>query len=289
MSEQNTIPCRLCCRPSDAVFTKLVLARHRVTYYRCRGCGSLETAMPYWLDEAYAIPGMHIDVGGASRTIKNWIGLSTLLGRIGFPRDEIAMDFGAATGLLGRLMRDTGYNFHSYDKYAHPSFSSYYKIEDPAAAHPRLITAFEVFEHFAEPKLDLDHLLGLQAPLVIFTTWFCDGQPEDWIYFVPECGQHVFFYTEQAMRDVAATHGYQLRSSAFFHYLFKPGAFDETKLSILEDFASNCVEWARSEQSDLLSSVCMGNSYIDADFDAARVRFSAECAARSELLTDGSS
>jgi hypothetical protein len=236
----------------------------------------LQTEMPYWLDEAYAIPGVHIDVGGASRTLKNWAALSTLLGRLKFSRAAAALDFGAASGLLGRLMRDIGYNFHSHDKFARPAFTSYHNVDDPAGLKPQLITAFEVFEHLPQPKLELDRLFALNAPLIVFTTWFCDGQDEAWIYFIPECGQHVFFYSEQAMRDLAASHGYQLRSSAFFHFLTKPGAFNAEQQRVIEDFPIHGAEWAREDVGDLIASVWLGNAFIDADFAAARVRFIAE-------------
>ena len=272
----QSIRCRLCDQQSSEIFKKQALARHQVTYYRCTGCHSIQTEQPYWLDEAYAIPGVHIDVGGASRTLKNWVGLSSLLGRLNFPRDELALDFGAASGLLGRLMRDVGYNFHSHDKFARPAFTSYHNIEDPSSTKPRLISAFEVFEHFPEPKVELGQLFALGAPLIVFSTWFCDGQDEDWIYYVPECGQHVFFYAEEAMRTAAGAFGYELRSSAFFHILSKPEAFTSAQRAVIHDFTLHGAAWAHSENADLLASVCMGNAFIDADFEAARVRFSAE-------------
>jgi hypothetical protein len=276
MTHHDTVPCRLCDQDSSRVFSKRVLERYMVNYYRCGSCHSIQTERPYWLDEAYAIPGVHIDVGGASRTVKNWSGVSTLLGRLAFPREAFAVDFGAATGLFGRLMRDVGYNFHSYDKYARPAFTSYYNIETPDLGQPKLITAFEVFEHLPEPKTDLNQLFALQAPLIVFTTWFCDAQGEDWVYFIPECGQHVFFYSEAAMRTIASAHGYELRSSGFFHILSQPQAFSAAQRLIIEEFTIHGTTWAHQENADLLASVCMGNAYIDADFNAARQRFLAE-------------
>ena len=232
--------------------------------------------MPHWLDEAYAIPGVHIDVGCASRTLKNWAGLSTLLGRLKLPKEALAFDFGAGSGLLGRLMRDIGYNFHSHDKYARPSFTSYNNFDELPATKPQLITAFEVFEHLPEPKTDLEQLLGLRAPLIVFTTWFYSDQGEDWIYLVAECGQHVFFYSEQAMRELACTNGYELRSSAFFHILSRPEAFDKDQRRVLEEFPVHGATWASAGTADLLASIWLGNSYIDADFEVARQRFSTE-------------
>lgn len=274
--EVPPIECRLCGQSASFVFSKQVLARHSVKYFRCGHCQSMSTEQPSWLDEAYAIPGVHIDVGCASRTLKNWVGLSTLLGRLAFPRDGAALDFGAGSGLLARLMRDVGYHFHSYDKFSNPAFTNYHRVGDPKTIRPKLITAFEVFEHFTDPRQELGALLALDAPLIVFTTWFCDGQDEDWIYFVPECGQHVFFYTEQAMRDFVGSHGYELRSSSFFHILTKPEAFTVEQRAVIDSFTHSSAAWASESSADLLASVCMGNAYIDADFDAARKRFADE-------------
>ena len=276
MAELTTARCRLCGGLATAAFKKRVLERYDVSYFRCDGCGSLQTEIPDWLDEAYSIPGVHIDVGGASRTLKNWAALSTLLGRLSFSRDAVALDFGAASGLLGRLMRDVGYNFYSYDKYARPAFTSYYNVDEIEHIKPKLVTAFEVFEHFSEPNIELNRLLSLGAPLVVFTTWFCDNQDEDWVYFIPECGQHGFFYSERAMRDLAARYGYKLQSSAFFHYLSKPPMLSDAQNQILDDFALQGATWARDEIGDLVASVWLSNRHIEADFENARLMFLAE-------------
>jgi Methyltransferase domain len=270
------ITCRLCGQRAMFAFSKQVLARHTVNYFRCDGCHSMLTEQPYWLDEAYAIPGVHIDVGGASRTLKNWVALATLLQRLDHPKEAVAVDFGAASGLLGRLMRDIGYNFYSYDKFAVPAFSNYNMLTDLSTVAPRLVTAFEVFEHFPEPREELERLFAMDAPLIVFTTWFCDGQDEAWVYFVPECGQHVFFYSEQAMRNFAGAHGYELRSSSFFHILSRPDAFTADQRAAIDGFTIHSAAWARDGSADLLASVCMGNAFIDADFEAARIRFARE-------------
>jgi len=276
MSKPETITCRLCSAASHKIFTKQALGRHSVDYFRCSGCQSIQSEEPYWLDEAYSIPGVHIDVGCASRTLKNWTSVSTLLAHLSFPRDAVALDFGAASGLFGRLMRDVGYNFYSYDKYARPAFTSYHSTDDPTSAQPQLITAFEVFEHFPNPKDELDRLFALQSPLILFTTWFCDDQGEDWVYFVEECGQHVFFYSQQAMRDIAARHGYELRSTAFFHILSLTRAITPAQEQVLTDFQFNGEAMARAQNAALVESVWQGNAHIDSDFEAARQRFIAE-------------
>lgn len=276
MTESTKLPCRLCGSDAFAIFKKRALGRYDVGYYRCTGCNSMQTELPYWLDEAYAIPGVHIDVGCAARTIKNWLGLTTLLERIAFPLDAEALDYGAATGLLGRMMRDVGYNFRSYDKFARPSFTSYYNVVNPADTQPRLITAFEVFEHLPFPRQELSNVFSMGASLIPFTTWFCDGQGEDWIYFVPECGQHVFFYSEDAMRWIAERHGYTLMSSSFFHLLVDRKAFTPQQFETILEFCYYGPGWAQERAASLVNSVIWSNEFIDGDFNQARLLFEAE-------------
>src|SRR5262249_27242632 len=44
---------------------------------------------------------------------------------------------------------------------------------------------------------------------LISTELYC-GQAKDWWYFAPETGQHVFFYSPDAMRLIAKEVGYSL-------------------------------------------------------------------------------
>jgi Methyltransferase domain len=219
-------------------------------------CGSIETEQPYWLDEAYAIPGVHIDVGVASRTVKNWVALETLFSCAGVARDAFVLDFGAASGLLARLMRDVGYDVRSYDKYTTASFTSYFNVELNKTSCPAVLTAFEVFEHFAQPAQELTALLDLRPELVVFTTWFCDGQDENWIYFVEDCGQHVFFYTEKSLRDFVDRLGYDLVLTSFFHVLVRRETCERLRHGVGE--------------------VAFRNAYIDADFEVAQQLFRTE-------------
>ncbi len=276
MNAQSDHQCRLCGGPTSVAFRKKVLGKHDVTYFRCGQCGSMQTEYPYWLDEAYAIQGVHIDVGCGSRTLKNWLAVTTLLDRLGHPRDSACVDFGAATGLFGRLMRDAGYNFYSQDKYAVPSFSNYHHVKDIASSSPAIITAFEVFEHLPVPRQELADLLALGAPLLIFTTWLCDGEGDAWIYLVPECGQHVFFYSKKGLTDLAAAHGYVLQSSMMFHMLVKPSAMTTEQLATIDDFVEHGNAHVLASAGDLISRVYLGNDYVMADFEDAQKRFSLE-------------
>jgi len=266
------IECRLCGGEAHPAFRKTVLRRHDVGYFRCSVCGSIETEAPYWLDEAYAIPGVHIDVGVASRTVKNWMALETLLSLAEVSRDARILDFGSASGLLARLMRDVGYDARSYDKYATPMFTSYFNADLSDAPRPDIVTAFEVFEHFDKAAEELTTLLSLRPELVVFTTWFCDGQGEDWIYFVPDCGQHIFFYTEKALADFVAALGYDLVLTSFFHLLIRRDAGEGVRRAATL-FQQDAMTLVYERARPLFEMIAFGNPAIDADFDAAQRLF----------------
>jgi hypothetical protein len=269
------IPCRLCGSKSEYVFKKKNLRRYDVSYYRCAGCCCMQTEMPYWLDEAYAVPGVHMDVGSGSRTVKNWMATTTLLDKIGFGRDKLIVDFGAATGLFARLLRDVGYNARSYDKYSNAHLTNYFNSDHPKNSSPKIVTAFEVFEHFSEPSQEIAALVLKRPDLLIFTTWFCDNQNDDWIYFVEDTGQHVFFYKQQAMRDFVATLGYDLVLTSFFHVLVSREA-PQSLVAGVEAFRADSTRLVYEQVRPIYESIAFGNGYIDKDFEYARKRLQSE-------------
>jgi hypothetical protein len=72
------------------------------------------------------------------------------------------------------------------------------------------ILSSEVFEHLSDPATELDRLFQLMPNFVYIRTSRYRGEGSDWYYLVPETGQHVFFYTDDAMRMIAARYGYQV-------------------------------------------------------------------------------
>lgn len=261
--------CRLCLGATRFAFRRKVLDRIDVSYWRCESCGGVQTDRPTWLDAAYAIPGVHVDVGIASRTVKNWLALTTLLDRIAFPREALAVDFGGATGLLARLMRDVGYRFTACDRYSDPFFVDYFSQAGITGLNPELVTAFEVFEHFPDPHEQIDEILASRPRLVVFSTWFCDGQPDDWIYYAPECGQHVFFYTQDGLRRFAESRGYDLQLSSFFYLLVRRDGLEAVTHAAIAGFLSDSEALVRGRVADIFDSVKFGNDYIQSDYLAA--------------------
>ncbi len=214
-------PCRLCNGLTRHRFDRRVLGRHDVAYLECLECGSLQTEPPHWLAEAYAIPGVHIDVGQAARVVQTWLRLCCLLRDIEFDTSLRCIDYGGSAGLLTRLMRDSGYEYYAFDLYDGSKYANYFRVDDISSVDAALISAFEVFEHFPNPRSSIEEILKSRADLIVFTTQFYEGQDQDWDYLVPFCGQHVFFYTERGLAQFAASHGYDLRRTDDFNLLIR--------------------------------------------------------------------
>jgi hypothetical protein len=267
----QAVACRLCGEPAQHVFDHRVLSRYEVAYFECSGCGSLQTDPPYWLDEAYAIEGVHIDTGQAARILQMWLRLCLMLDRVGFDRSLPCVDYGGSSGLLARLMRDVGYDYRVYDRYDSGKYANYFRIDSLDGLHPGLVSAFEVFEHLPEPRRALGDILALQPSLIVFSTQFWEGQGKDWWYLVPCCGQHVFFYTERAMAGFASRHGYDLRSCLGVYVLTRRGSPVSEALDAAEPFALDAAVAGR-----MIVELGAGTPFTERDHAYALARFERE-------------
>jgi hypothetical protein len=119
------------------------------------------------------------------------------------------------------MMRDQGYNVLNHDKYAAPFYCDGFTADSSETARYDVLTSFEVFEHLAEPKSDLAGILKFQPLLWIFSTQLYRQQDRSWSYFGPSLGRHVFFYSEQALTDFAAAHGYWFIRGRHLHMFVK--------------------------------------------------------------------
>mgnify|MGYP000845524104 CR=1 FL=1 len=202
--------CRLCGGAVGERFRLMVRGRHEVGYGECGQCGSLQTERPYWLEEVYGGPNLDVDVGFLRRNLLTAALTAEVLRAAGIGEEDVCLDWGAGRGLFCRMMRDAGFNFHAWDRYADCEIVAAYRIERPEEIQPRAVTAFEVFEHFAEPAAELEGIMGLGAELVVFSTDVYEGQGADWWYLDPLTGQHVFFYSRAALEWIARRHGRKL-------------------------------------------------------------------------------
>jgi len=197
--------CRWCGAPTSLAFTLTVLRKFEVNYLQCSGCSSLQTQRPYWLSDAYDKNLARLDTGAAQRNISN-LAASYLVARIFELRN--VLDFGGGDGLLCRLLRDYGLNCFVRDKYASATYAL--AFTEPDFARPDLMLAYEVLEHLVEPRTETRDLFAEKPKVVLASTSLYEGQARDWWYLAPETGQHVFFYSAGAMRQMGQLYGYEV-------------------------------------------------------------------------------
>ena len=214
-----TVGCRLCGGHLTPSFTKQVLRKYKVAYYKCEACLSLQTELPYWLNEAYQNNNLStMDTGSAQRNLIN-LAACYLIAKLLKARN--VLDIGGGDGLLCRLLRDYSINCFVKDKYAIPTYGQ--GFTEPNFTTPDLVLGFEVLEHFANPVTDLELFFSYQPPALLFSTLIYSARKkQDWWYFVPETGQHVFFYSKPALSWIAKKYGYDfVKSGAYILFVKK--------------------------------------------------------------------
>lgn len=199
--------CRLCGSETSILFKSLLLNKHEVGYHNCPTCDLTQTDQPFWLDEAYSSAITGSDIGLVSRNV-HLSGQVELILNLGFPKSETMLDFAGGTGMFVRLMRDKGFHFKWSDSYAENDFSKSHEAGELENQEFDVLTAFEVWEHLAEPKTDLDEMFEL-ADILICSTELKDPKvnaADQWWYFQPEHGQHVAFYSLETLKWIAKKH-----------------------------------------------------------------------------------
>ena len=216
----RSIACRVCGAATEPFFTKLILGKHPVTYFKCPSCGQVQTELPYWLQEAYGKSFSQLDVGMADRCIWTALTTVTLARKLDIGPEAPCLDWGAGTGLLVRLCRDYGMNYFYSDPYAENIFATGFGL-DPAAQQRAwaCVTAFEVAEHLPDPLKNFGEIFQLSPRYLLFSTLLYSGQAADWWYFTDN-GQHVAFYTRRSLQVIADHYGYHLASNDCDLHLF---------------------------------------------------------------------
>lgn len=212
--------CKVCSHPSTFFGETTVLRKHQVQYFRCEQCGFIQTEEPYWLDEAYSYAIANQDVGIMQRNLINCELTSAVLNLL-FPKISSAVDFGAGHGVFVRLMRDRGFNFYWSDLYATNDYARGFEAKRDSTFD--FLTAFEVLEHLQDPVSDLAKLMELSDNVFVSTCILPQPTPGllDWWYYSPTSGQHISFYTRNALRLLADRFGRSLLSVGSYHLFSK--------------------------------------------------------------------
>ena len=96
--------CRVCNNKSLKIFSKKVLKKYDVDYFKCSYCNGIQTEEPFWLDEAYLSHLVELDFGVIRRNIENLSKIHCL--RRFLSPINIFLDYGGGDGLLCRMLRD---------------------------------------------------------------------------------------------------------------------------------------------------------------------------------------
>jgi hypothetical protein len=131
------------------------------------------------------------------------------------------VDFGGGDGLLCRLLRDYGINCFVTDKFASVTYAAGFTT--PNFSQPEMLLAFEVLEHLEDPGKDLQNIFNSNPKSILVSTAVYSGQGPDWWYLAPDTGQHVFFYSIDALNYIANTYGYSLLVCSGYSLFLSPG------------------------------------------------------------------
>ncbi len=236
-TKDNKPICRLCHSPTETAFSRPLMLKYTISYFKCTACGSLQTETPYWLNEAYSKKKEQFDTGKVSRTLINFFILRSFLNIIGIRSADRCADFGGGTGLFTRLMRDIGFNFYSYDKYGSGEFCADYCWEkfDKSA---KLVTIFECAEHFENPDIEWDTIFSSSSDYILGSTELYSNQNADWNYLAPETGQHIFFYSDAAIAHLASKRGWQAYTVGSYFLLSRIPLSEQVRVAINDWYRS---------------------------------------------------
>lgn len=269
--------CRLCGGTTVSVFSKVLLRKHEVCYLKCEHCLSLQTETPYWLEEAYADDRPLTDCGMVARTLDLSAKTDLILSLLEVSSDAPCIDFGGSLGLYSRMMRDRGYNFYRSDKYSRNFYVPFHDAEDNQVENPCVVTAFEVLEHLANPRQEIRSIFGLLPDVVLVSTVLFADQPNDWWYYAPDMGQHVFFYNQKALQAIAECYQMHVISDGSLHLFCRKepkylrygtrqlqgllalfnnaGQFHTQSMNLLTSRLSEPYKWASKDYEEILGRI----------------------------------
>ncbi len=198
----NTEICKICGKKSGFFSEASILNKYTVSYFRCEGCGFIQTEEPYWLEESYSEAINYSDIGLLKRNM-DLINPTKNVINFFFKEGTKFIDYGAGYGVFVRIMRDNGYNFFWSDKYCENIYAKDFYAEEKKYD---LLTAYEVFEHLVNPADELENMLKY-SDNILFTTYLIPKsipKPQEWWYYALDHGQHISLYSIESLKYLAS-------------------------------------------------------------------------------------
>lgn len=189
---------------SPLLFTEKVLGRHPANYHFDETIGYIFVDGPHWMDEAYSDAIAITDTGIMARNIGNISKISKLL-ILADLTNARGVDLGAGYGLFVRGIRDAGFDFYWQDKYAKNLVARGFEAASETGPY-QIGVAFEVLEHTPNPAAFLKEAIETYGLDTIFFSACCFNPKsipdKNWWYWAFETGQHISFFSEQALDSI---------------------------------------------------------------------------------------
>lgn len=227
----NSTTCKICGKATAFIFTQTVLQKYPVKYYQCGNCDFIQTDDIHWLKEAYTSAITALDIGILNRNLRMIHRVPRIIDAL-FPGAVTMLDYAGGFGIFTRMMRDEGYDFYHTDPFCDNIFAKQFEKENAPRQKFDLVTAFEVFEHFADPLEEISRIVEYSRNLV-FSTEMVPGDVNDiasWWYLSPETGQHIAFYSGRTLQYIAGKFGLNYYGSENIH-IFTEETPDDDRLA----------------------------------------------------------
>jgi len=224
--------CKIC-KSTSALFGEAkILNKYLVCYFRCEGCGFIQTENPYWLDEAYSEAITKSDIGLIGRNLQMVSLTRKLILTCLDPKGKF-IDYGGGYGIFTRLMRDQGLDFYRHDPICKNLFAN--GFDASPNINYTLLTAWEVFEHLENPLADIEEMLSYSHNLFFSTRLLPSSPPplHDWWYYGLEHGQHISFYSNRTLQTIAEKFNLKLRYSNGWMHLISDSDINSTLLRLV--------------------------------------------------------
>ncbi len=175
--------------------------RADTSFFKCPCCGAYVKDKTLYIDAAKekAVYEKHHNDVNDIRYQKFTAPITDLLLE-NFTPEHLGLDYGCGTGpVIAKMLSDRSYQITCYDPFFYPSEAYLDQQYD-------FIYSCEVFEHFHQPKQEIQKLLSLLKPggwLLVMTHIF-DEQTrfENWYYRLDHT--HVFIYTPKTLNFIAS-------------------------------------------------------------------------------------
>ncbi|MGE5437847.1 MAG: class I SAM-dependent methyltransferase [Syntrophothermus sp.] len=220
--------CNVCKNDSILLFEEVILNKYKIKYYQCSKCSFIQTETPYWLNEVYSSAIASLDIGLLNRNLF----LSDIISNIisNYKPKGKYLDYAGGYGLFVRLMRDKGFDFYWIDKYCENLFAKGFESSNK---YYDLVTALEVFEHFADPVEEINEIFKY-SNTIIFSTELSPKNNEEiknWRYISKESGQHISFYSYESLKFIANYFNLYLYSNKKDLHVFSKDQFKSNPFS----------------------------------------------------------